>query len=149
MDTTLSTLSVLHPIIFPVIRRYLGNRKDDYYSWQGINKYSFDFNSESNESELCEKIYKLGIPFNMSTDTDRNMDGEDQYYRFTSEGEVSFKRVYQTDRHPSLATLKELKNDHAGLIYYINCFSESVAVPSWDNQIAYGRIHRARVLING
>lgn len=149
MDTTLSTLSVLHPIIFPVIKHYLADRKDDWQAWQGINTYYFDFKSESNEYGICQELVELGIPFNMSTDTDRNMDGEDQYYRFSEIGELIKKTVNQRDRDPDLNVLEQLKYDHLGLIHYINNFSKSVADPSWLNQIQNGRIYRARLLIQG
>jgi len=149
MDTTLSTLSVLHPIIFPMIKSRLGDRKDSWQAWQGINTYYFSSDSESLEPDLCTRICKLGIPFNISADSDRSMDGEDHYVRFSSTGKLIRKMVLQNERYPSLNTLEELKNDHAGLIYYINTFSESVAEPSWDNQIEYGRIYRARRLITG
>ena len=149
MDTTLCTLSALHLIIIPVIQDYLCDKSDTINTYKNINSYFFNSNSDSNERGLCEELVKLGIPFNLHTYTDRWMDGEDQYFRFTSTGELNKKTVYQEDRNPNLGVLQELKNDHLGLIYYINKFSESVAEPSWDNQIKYGRVHRARILITG
>jgi hypothetical protein len=147
MDTSLCTLSVLHPIIIPVIQDYLCDRSDTINTYKNINSYFFNSNSDSNEYGLCEELVKLGIPFNLHTYTDRWMDGEDQYYRFTSTGELNLKIVHQDFREPCLIALQQLKNDHLGLIYYIKKFTESVAEPSWDNQIEYGRVHRARILI--
>lgn len=149
MDTSLVTLSVLHPIIYPIIKDYCNNETDSIHTCKNINTYFFNSQSESNEYELCEKLVKLGIPLNLHTYTDRYVDGEDQYYRFTLTGELNKKTVYQDDRDPNLGALQDLKHDHAGLIYYINQFTKSVAEPSWDNQIEYGRIYRARVLITG
>lgn len=132
--------------VLNLFKEYSVPLNSDNYSGSDICEYWVG-NCNYGELPIAQELIDLGIPFNTWWETTQWTDGGNEYYRYTPEGESIVKYVSEKDCHPDLALLKHNIYNHSALIDYINWFDKKTISPSWDNQIEYGKRHRARLLI--
>lgn len=68
--------------------------------------------------------------------------------RFTSEGEMIKKTIYDSDLSIPITDLMHLINQPGAILELIKNSNEEVQVLPWDNQEEYGKRYRARQLIS-
>ena len=85
-------------------------------------------------------------------DSEWNAGGEygkgTEHCRFSEKGELEIKMVYDENLGVSLPALLEAIDDHEALKTIIRNHQAKTVPRSWDNQVQYGKRHRARRLID-
>jgi hypothetical protein len=114
-------------------------------------KYMFYSFEECNYGNLSftDKLIKHGIPFDKEWEEGSDFGAGNESYRYTPTGESIFNQVYRSSLSINIYNLLNLINNYEDLKEYILTKQKENEVLPWDNQIEYGRIHRARVLITG
>ena len=122
--------------------------EDDNTEYDEYMDYTFD---ECNYATLpfTDLLIKHGIPHNQQWEKGDNYGSGNRYIRFTSEGLVVVKEIYDEALSISLEDVMELIDDPVALKTHILRLHKANKILGWDNQIEYGRIYRARVLITG
>jgi hypothetical protein len=110
-----------------------------YHRFEEVNYGTLDF---------LDKLKVAGIAYESEWDSGNNFGPGVKSVRFTADGEVVEKEVYNSecsiDVHDLMALLdkpEELKN-------LITSTHQAVSVLSWENQEEYGQRYRARQLIS-
>lgn len=109
---------------------------------------------EVNYGELCciKELQSAGIPYDMDWARGSSYEEGVQHCRFTETGELSLKVVMGSDHNINPGALADVIKKHDTLDAVKDLLKrhhEAVDPPSWDNQVEYGKMYRARQLIAG
>lgn len=97
---------------------------------------------------FLNKLAEAGIAYNSCWEDGGDYKSGCESLRFTPSGEFVLKTLYNgEDVNPSLNRLLELIDQPEALREYILNYKEIRSVLPWDNQVEYGKLHRARQLI--
>lgn len=119
------------------------------HDWEGANNtHCFQY-YEVNYGELdfLKELEARGIPYNSDWDAGSEYTAGSKYCRFTPEGSIDIKGVYDNDRNPSIDKLMGLIESPEKLIEFIQIHHEKISALPWDNQVEYGKLYLARKLI--
>ena len=108
--------------------------------------YVFDEVNYGNLSFL-QKLTDAGIAFNSYWGKGDEYDVGKEVCRFTSEGVLDNRELYDNDYNPDLDSLMKHINEPDKLREIIELHHKSVTPLPWDNQEEYGKLYRARQLI--
>ena len=109
---------------------------------------SFGFEEvNSGELSFLEELEKLGIAYDSSWEPGGEYGAGTRSARFTPEGAIDIRTIYNADYNPSLSELLARINSPDDLIAYILKHKEEVTPLPWDNQEQYGKLYRAACLI--
>ena len=116
---------------------------------QADNTLTFHF-EEVNYGELdcLSKLVQAGIPFTNRWEAGSNYGPGEISVRFTSEGDIVKKELFDENDNPSMAQLINLIDDPVALRQYILDYKTNREVMPWDNQVEYGKRYLARRLID-
>lgn len=143
-DRTSVVLSV--PDQFKEVIEGFGNFDD---TWEGaINTQCFQY-YEVNYGELdfLKKLEAKGIAYENEWAAGGEYTAGTKSCRFTAEGIIDIKEIYDIDRNPSIDKLMDLIKSPDKLIKFIQIHHEKISVLPWDNQVEYGKLYLARKLI--
>ena len=109
---------------------------------------------EVNYGELrcIKELQSAGIPYDMDWARGSSYEEGVQHCRFTETGELSLKVVMGSDYYIHPSVLEKVIEEHNSLDAVKDLLKrhhEAVDPPSWDNQVEYGKMYRARQLIAG
>ena len=106
---------------------------------------------EVNYGELpfLDELSNAGIAYESYWQDGNEFTKGSQYCRFTPDGEVEITTVYDCDINPDLYKLLALIDKPDELREFILGHQERITALPWDNQEEYGKIHRAKKLIEG
>ena len=123
--------------------------KDDYEDTATHAELtSFGFSEVNNGNLRClRELEKLGIAYDSSWNAGSEFGAGTRSARFTPEGTIDIRTIYDADYNPSLAELLNRINSPDDLIAYILKHKEEVTPLPWDNQEQYGKLYRAACLI--
>lgn len=93
-------------------------------------------------------LEKAGIAYESAWGTGCEYEAGTTYVRFTSEGEMVKKTIYDSDLSIPITDLMHLINQPEALFELIKNSNEEVQVLPWDNQEEYGKRYMARQLIS-
>lgn len=99
-------------------------------------------------------LQDAGIPYNSEWESGDEYGPGKETLRFTPQGEAEVKEVYDADRNPDLDELLALLRQtprpaqrQARLESYIRNHADKVISRSWDSQVVFGKMYRARQLL--
>jgi len=121
------------------------------YADEGTYEDSTSFGFEevnSGELSFLEELEKLGIAYDSSWEPGSEYGAGTSSARFTPEGVLQIKEIYDSDYNPRLQELMKLINSPDALKAYILQHQKEVTSLPWDNQVEYGKLYRAACLIN-
>ena len=145
-DRTTVTLTVPHD--FADIVEEIDGANEREPSTEGGLIYLTYYEVNYGELRFLKKLKEQGIPYDSAwCDGDEYGSGT-KSLRFTPEGEAIELELYDADANPEMHTLIGLIDDPVALRQYILDHQASRQVLPWDNQVEYGKIYRARQLIN-
>lgn len=109
---------------------------------------------EVNYGELrcIKELQSAGIPYDMDWAEGSEYDEGVQYCRFTETGDLKLNTVSGSDYYIYPSVLEKVIEEHNSLDAVKDLLKrhhEAVDPPSWDNQVEYGKMYRARQLIAG
>jgi hypothetical protein len=108
----------------------------------------FGFEEVNNgELSFLEELEKLGIAYNSSWAPGGEYGAGTRSARFTPEGAIDIREIYDAEYNPPLSELKQRINSPEELKAYILLHEEKVTPLPWDNQEQYGKLYRAACLI--
>lgn len=109
--------------------------------------YNFE---EVNYGELrfLDKLRDAGIPYTSAWERGSEYAPGEETCRYTSNGEMIVKELYEGCDAPTLEPLLERIDDPYKLREYILNHKEKVAVLPWDNQVEYGKLYATKRLIS-
>lgn len=96
-----------------------------------------------------QKLTELGIASNIDIEGQYDEELSDQvfYTRFTKEGEIASKHVYEHLRNPCINDLMKLIAYSDSLVSYIKHHYKETCEPDWDNQLIYAKLYLTKQLI--
>ena len=117
----------------------------------GVHFMGFE---EVNYGELCciKELQSAGIAYDMDWAKGSEYDGGVQYCRFTETGALTLKTINGSDYYIHPSVLEKVIEEHNSLDAvkdFLKRHHEATDPPSWDNQVEYGKMYRARQLIAG
>jgi hypothetical protein len=132
-----------------IVRSYEDQETCNSESPSTEGKLMFFHYEEVNYGELRfrHELRKQGVPYDSAWDAGSDYGAGTEYCRFTPEGEVDVKEVYDCDQNPGLVGLLQHIDCHKDLKKYILDHQERVTPLPWDNQEQYGKLYRAACLI--
>ena len=98
--------------------------------------------------QFLNDLRERGIPYDQTWESGSNFEPGTEYCRFTPEGEIVIKNIYDSHINPDMDMLLELIDDHVSLKNYILKHKKQTTPLPWDDQVKYGKIYRTRQLIN-
>ena len=118
-------------------------------SSSGIDLTTYTF-CECNYGELGFTLLltKAGISYDKTWEQGSEFNSGTEYSRFTPEGEIVWKEIYENEINPDLNKLMELIDDPSALTKAVRAHHELITVLSWSNQEEYGKIYRTLQLLN-
>lgn len=144
-DQTTVTLKV--PNQYKDIIKELDGSFDEEFS--GANNTHLFIYADVNYGEL-DILYSLksrGIPYDNSWEAGWQYGPGTTSCRFSPEGEVIVKTIYDSELNPEINVLLSLIETPDKLVEYILKHQEKNSVLPWDNQAEYGKLYLARKLI--
>lgn len=123
-----------------------GNSFNDEIHYMGFEEVNYG------ELDCIEELQSAGIPYDMEWAKGSEYDEGVRYCRFTENGDLTLKEVYENDSYIHPSVLKKVIEEHNSLDAvkdFLKQHIESVKPPSWDNQVEYGKIYRTKQLIAG
>jgi len=118
---------------------YLNGEKFMEFQFDEINQGTLDF---------LDKLQEAGIAFDSSWASGNEYEAGTTFCRFTADGQVIKFDRYDSEAHPDLSCLMKRIDDPKALREYILEHHNKVTPLPWDNQEEYGKLYRARQLIN-
>ena len=108
----------------------------------------YDFN-EVNYGNLpfLNELMHAGIAFDSEWGSGSEYGPGIHFCRFDAQGLIHANEVSDEGQNPPLGELIKRIDDHNALRQYILEYKRDVTPLPWDNQIEYGKIHRALMLI--
>ena len=108
---------------------------------------------EVNYGELgcIKELQSAGIPYDMYWDKGSEYGEGVEYCRFTENGDLTLKDIYENDSYIHPSVLEKVIKEHNSLDAvkdFLKRHTEAVNPPSWDNQVEYGKMYRAKQLIS-
>lgn len=146
-DRTIVTLTVFTAQKEEVIRLLDNEPAEDVND--ATNTLSYLTYYEVNYGEL-KKLYHLmnnGIPFISRWEDGNDYSAGEKSCRFTPEGEMELKELYDCDENPNLGALLAVIDDPVALRNAVLHHAEVRKVLPWENQIEYGKLYRTKRLI--
>jgi len=110
-----------------------------YYQFEEVNYGELDF---------LDKLKAAGIAYESEWDQGIDYGSGVQSVRFTADGEVIEKTVFNNECSIDVHDLMVLLDKPDKLKDLITSTHEAVSVLSWENQEQYGKLYRARQLIS-
>ena len=124
---------------------------DEYENGEnGHNFANVEFSYEQvNYGQLhcLGELQKAGIPYDSEWGSGYDYGAGTEHCRFTEQGELSIKEIYENEANPPLPSLLALIDAPKALRKYILEHQESRTILPWDNQEAYGKLYRTHLLI--
>ena len=119
---------------------------DEHWEVDQYASYSFE---EVNYGELVflSQLTDAGIAFDSCWGAGDEYGSGTKSCRFTAEGVLELKEVYDCDLNPELLLLMQHINDPIKLKEIIEEHHKKVTSLPWDNQEQFGKIYRAAQLI--
>ena len=109
-----------------------------YYQFEEVNYGTLDF---------LDKLKAAGIAYESQWDRGSEYGAGVKSVRFTADGEVIQKEIYDSEIGINPALLMEVIDEPEKLRQLIISHHEEVSTLSWENQEQYGKIYRAKQLI--
>lgn len=97
--------------------------------------------------DFLYKLQENGIAYDQNWNDGDEYTAGVEYCRFTSEGDIIIKEVYDSDHSINVNKLVSIIHDHTALIDLIQKQQKHIETPSWDNQVEYGKKHQMRRLL--
>jgi len=119
-------------------------------NWEndGITNFYF-YEVNYGNLDFLDDFIKAGIAFDSHWDAGGDYGPGTRSVRFTPEGDLIDKEIYDEGVNPDIDTLMELLETPDQLIQYIKDWKEKVSVPDLDEyQVEYGKIYQAKKLIS-
>lgn len=110
-----------------------------YHRFEEVNYGTLDF---------LDKLKVAGIAYESEWDSGSNFGPGVKSVRFTADGEVVEKEVYNSECSIDVHDLMVLLDKPEELENLITSTHQAVSVLSWENQEEYGQRYRARQLIS-
>lgn len=145
-DRTTVTLTVLKSQSKEAEKLFYG-QWDEGFDIEQFTQYVFNDVNYGNLDEL-PSLQNMGIAYNSRWDAGSNYGPGEETCRFTPEGELLIQTIGDEYKNPCLKSLMEAINSHEMLKRIIMRHYEEVTALPWDNQEEYGKLFRARRLIN-
>lgn len=98
--------------------------------------------------EFLPAIQNHGIAYTSRWESGSEYGPGEETCRFTPEGNLLIQTIGDEYKNPCLKSLMKAINSHEMLKQIIMRHYEEVTALPWDNQEEYGKIYRARQLIN-
>lgn len=144
-DRTYVTLSVLS-----AHKEQVTALSEDTYNsdWEQPTKHYFVF-GEVNYGELdfLDKLQDAGIAYDSEWEAGSEYGSGGEHCRFTAEGEIVLKEIYDSEINPNLTQLISLIDQPEALRNFILHHKEQITTLPWDNQEEYGKLYRTKQLI--
>ena len=118
---------------------YLNAEKFMEFQFDEINHGTLDF---------LGKLQEAGIAFDSSWNPGSEYGAGTTFCRFTADGQVIKFDRFDSEAHPDLSCLMKRIDDPKALREYILEHHNHGTPRPWDNQEEYGKLYRARQLIN-
>lgn len=96
---------------------------------------------------FLEELQKAGIPYDSNWGAGHEYTEGVEHCRYTPEGGIQTKDVYDNELNPDIHKLLEILDDHEKLKGYIVKHHEETTPLPWDNQEEYGKRYLAAKLI--
>lgn len=111
-----------------------------------VKDFTFD-EVNYGQLEFRDALKKAGIAYDVAWEKGHEFGKGTEYCRFDEKGEAAVWEQYEGDEDPPITALMERIDQPDELIKYIRSHHERHQYPSWDNQEDFGKIYRARLLI--
>lgn len=102
--------------------------------------------------DCIKELQSAGIPYDMYWAKGFSYEEGVQYCRFTETGALTLKTINGSDYYIHPSVLEKVIEEHNSLDAVKDLLKrhhEATDPPSWDNQVEYGKMYRARQLIAG
>ena len=139
---TLTIPSALADLALPLLDAYDDSGEDSgnrYFTFLAVNYGELDF---------LPQLMEAGIPFNSEWASGNEYGAGCKSCRFTPEGELIIKEIYDEGINPCHTSLMSLIDSPSALRAYILAHDERITALPWDNQVEYGKLYRAKQLIS-
>jgi hypothetical protein len=146
-DRTTVTLTVLEEQAIEAANLFKNfGQLDEEYVQDNLKSFVF---LEVNYGNLpfLHKLINAGIAFDSEWNNGGNYCAGIHFVRFDSEGLIHSNEVTDESYNPDLDELVKRIDDYDELKKYILDHKRNVIPLPWDNQVEYGKIHRALMLI--
>lgn len=110
-----------------------------YHQFEEVNYGTLDF---------LDKLKASGIAYESEWDRGSEYGPGVKSVRFTADGDVVEKEVYQSECSIDVRDLMALLDKPEELKALITTTHKAVSLLSWENQEEYGKLYRAKQLIN-
>lgn len=126
---------------------------DDSYQDEGMwldYKLTYFVYEEVNYGNLPELkvLLEHGIAYESEWEAGGDFGKGAEQLRFTSEGEAVVMSVYESEQNPPMNELLAIIDKPEELRNYILKYKEVHTPLPWDNQEEYGKLYRAKKLLN-
>lgn len=141
----LTVLSHFHDQVLHVFKDNLNESNITY----GKEFSHFDF-YDVNYGELphLDELQDLGIAFDSEWEAGSEYGPGITFCRFTPEGDIQLHSMENEAKNPSMEALIARIDDPEDLRQYILEHKKLVTPLSWNKQVEYGQLYRAKQLIN-
>ena len=109
-----------------------------HFRWNEVNDGTLDFLNDLRDA---------GIPYNSNWDAGHEYGAGTSSCRFTEDGDVVEKEIYDDAKNPELQNLLAMIDSPDELRKYILIYAEQVSTLPWDNQVEYSKRNRLKKLI--
>lgn len=144
-DRTTVILTVLNEHI-NTVKNICDEFDDEFTSGNDCHSLLF-YEVNYGKLDFLEELKIRGIAYDNYWDAGSEYSAGSLTCRFTPEGEVIIKELFDNQKNPDINELVSLLSSHNALIKYILDHKEKISVLPWDNQAEYGRIYAALHLI--
>ncbi len=97
--------------------------------------------------DFLNELVAAGIAFDSEWDAGGEYAKGGDYARFTETGELQRRELYEGEENPPIGPLLERIDDPEALRTFILDYHERKQILPWDSQVEYGKLYRARQLI--
>lgn len=147
-DRTYVTLSILTAQV-KAAEQIITNDYDEKqtYGDNGILTYYTYSQVNYGELDFLDALEVAGIAYTSEWGPGSEFGAGAKTCRFTKDGAVFVKEIYDTELNPDMGGLLERIDNYQQLKDYILQHKERTSVLPWDNQIEYGKLYRTHQLI--
>ena len=145
-DRSYVTLQILAVHKEQAEKLFDGENAEEEYSQDDLHCFGFSEMQGGNLDFLAELV-KVGIPYDNIWDAGIEYGSGATYCRFTAEGEIVIKTIFDIELNPDIDTLLAVIDDPLALRQSILDHQEKISVLSWDNQEEYSKRFKTKQLI--
>lgn len=146
-DRTTVILTVLNEHIEEAQKIFKDDPPQEIQTVGGLTHFEF-YEVNYGRLDFLDQLTAAGIAYDSEWGHGSEYGPGCEFCRFTAEGEVIIKELYNSDANPEIDLLVPVLDDPEKLRQTILDHIESREVLPWDNQIEYGKIYRTAQLIS-